>query len=63
MNDNEPGGIGSPDPERLEALRALPGEILQKMTKEEIKAFLHLDTWPDSLKEKLRSYEIDPGEE
>jgi hypothetical protein len=32
------------------------------MTKEEIQAFLHLDTWPDSLREKLSAYEVDPDE-
>lgn len=53
---------GDPDPKRLQALRSLPKEVLETMTKEEIQAFLHLDTWPDSLREKLSAYEVDPDE-
>lgn len=45
-----------PLPERMEALRELPGEILRRLTKSEIKAFLFEETWPDSLQDKLRDY-------
>jgi len=45
-----------PLPERMEALRELPGEILRRLTKSEIKAFLFQDVWPDSLQEKLKGY-------
>ena len=42
--------------ERLEALRNLPKEVLDLMTKEEVKAFLYKDEWPESLREKLKDY-------
>jgi hypothetical protein len=45
-----------PDPMRLEALKSLPKEVMQSLTKEEINAFLHSDEWPDSLKEKLKDF-------
>jgi hypothetical protein len=45
-----------PIPERMEALRELPGEILRHLTKSEIKAFLFEEVWPDSLQEKLKDY-------
>ncbi len=45
-----------PEPARLEALRNLPREVMQSLTKEEIRAFLHSSEWPDSLKEKLKGY-------
>ncbi len=44
------------DPERLEVLRQFPKDIIDKLTKEEIRAFLYEDIWPDSLKEKLKDY-------
>ncbi len=44
------------DEERLEVLRRLPKSIIEKLTKEEIRAFLSKDLWPDSLKEKLKDY-------
>ncbi len=44
------------DPERLEVLRAFPKSVIEKLTKEEIRAFLYKDVWPDSLKEKLKEY-------
>ena len=49
-----------PEPSRLEALRNLPREVMQSLTKEEIRAFLHSSEWPDSLKEKLKGYIADP---
>jgi hypothetical protein len=48
-----------PDPARLEALRNLPKEVMQSLSKEEINAFLFGNEWPDSLKEKLRNYMMD----
>ncbi|MBW2066008.1 MAG: hypothetical protein JRJ03_13905 [Deltaproteobacteria bacterium] len=48
-----------PYPERLEALRSLPRHIVQSLSREEIRAFLHEDLWPDSLKEKLKSYMVE----
>ena len=44
------------DSKRLEALRSLPKEVLDTLTREEVKAFLYLDEWPDSLREKLKDY-------
>lgn len=48
-----------PDPERLKALRTLPEDILKSLTQEEVKAFLHEEIWPDSLREKLGDYITD----
>jgi hypothetical protein len=45
-----------PAPERLEALRNLPKEIMKTLSQEEINAFLHEEVWPDSLLEKLKDY-------
>lgn len=45
-----------PLPERMEVLRELPGEVLRRLTKGEIKAFLFEEVWPDSLQEKLKEY-------
>lgn len=55
MND-----IKTPDkeplPGRMEVLRDLPAEIMKDLTKEEIRAFLFQEVWPDSLQEKLKDY-------
>lgn len=61
MSQNEPTG-GKPDPARLEAMRSLPKEILDTLTKEEIQTFLQEDTWPDSLREKLKDYLVEEGD-
>ncbi len=45
-----------PAPERLEAMRNLPRDVMDTLTKEEVAAFLHDDVWPDSLKEKLKAF-------
>ena len=58
MNQEESKGR-KPIPERLEALKNLPESILKTLTKEELKAFLHDDLWPDSLREKLKNYTAD----
>jgi len=47
------------DTQRLEAFRKLPEDIVQLLTKEEVKAFLHDDEWPESLREKLKGYLVD----
>jgi hypothetical protein len=52
-----------PDPERMEALRSLPIEVKQSLTKEEADAFLYDRVWPDSLLEKLKDYVVDEGKE
>lgn len=44
---------------RMEALRALSGDVLRRLSKEEINAFLFDEVWPDSLKEKLRGYMVE----
>ena len=48
-----------PDPAKMQALRNLPLEIKQSLTKEEADAFLYEETWPDSLLEKLKDYIVD----
>ena len=48
-----------PDSKRLEAFRELPVDILEKLTKEEVRAFIYDDEWPDSLREKLKDYLVD----
>ena len=45
-----------PTPEKLEAIRNLPNEILSSLSQEEIHSFLHDEIWPDSLREKLKDY-------
>ncbi len=62
MNQEESKGQ-KPIPERLEALKTLPESILKTLTKEEVKAFLHDDLWPVSLREKLKNYTADEEEE
>jgi hypothetical protein len=47
------------DPVRMQALRSLPLEVKQTLTKEEVNAFLYEDVWPDSLKGKLKDYLVD----
>ena len=48
-----------PAPERLEALRNLPKDILETLSQDEVIAFLHEEMWPDSLREKLKDYITD----
>ena len=47
------------DSDRLEVLKRMPKEIMEKLTREEIKIFLYQDEWPDSLREKLKDYLVD----
>lgn len=51
-----------PDPAKMQALRSLPLEVKQSLTKEEADAFLYDEVWPDSLLEKLKDYLADDGE-
>ena len=48
-----------PRPGRMEALRDLHGDIMRRLTKEEIKAFLFDEEWPVSLREKLKDYLVE----
>ena len=57
MGDKDSGQ--RPDPERLEALRNLPKEVLSALSQEEVHAFLHDQVWPDSLRDKLKDYIIE----
>jgi len=45
----------------MQALRDLPLEVKQSLTKEEADAFLYDEVWPDSLLEKLKDYLVDKG--
>ena len=47
---------GRPDPARLELVKNLPKEVLQSLTKEEVKVLLSDDEWPESLHEKLKGF-------
>jgi len=51
-----------PDPGKMEALRSLPLEIKQSLTKKEVDAFLYDETWPDSLLEKLKDFLVDDSD-
>jgi hypothetical protein len=48
-----------PDPGKLAALKGLPIEVVDSFTKEELRAFLYEDLWPDSLREKLKDYIVE----
>jgi len=54
--DAEKQHNNEPIPERMEALREMPGELLRNLTKTEIRAFLFDEVWPDSLQDKLKEY-------
>lgn len=58
MSENEPTS-GKPDPARLEVMRSLPRNVLDTLTKEEVRTFLQQETWPDSLREKLKDYLVE----
>ena len=64
MNEENKSGHHTPakkkaDPARVQALRMLPLEIKETITKEEANAFLFEDVWPDSLREKLKDYIVE----
>ena len=44
------------DQERQEALDALPPSIRNSLTEEEVDLFLHAETWPESMFEKLSEF-------
>jgi len=50
--------IKQPKPGRVEAFRELPESILKNLTKDEVKAFMFEDEWPESLAEKLKDYMV-----
>lgn len=58
MNEEQKGTL-QPMQGRMEALRALPGEVLRTLSKEEINAFLFDEVWPDTLREKLKNYIVE----
>ena len=47
-----------PDPSRLEMVKNLPKEVLQSLTKEDLKILLSEEEWPESLNEKLKDYVV-----
>ena len=55
MEKNKPDS-GKPELGRLELVRRLPKEVMETLTPEEVKAMLHDDEWPDSLREKLKDF-------
>lgn len=48
-----------PDPMRVAIVKMLPREIKEKLTIEEMNAFLYDEVLPDSLMEKLKDYLAD----
>ncbi len=48
-----------PLPGRMEALRSLPADVLRRLNKQEVKAFLFKEEWPDSMQEKLKEYMVE----
>jgi hypothetical protein len=54
---------GRPDPARLELVKNLPKEVLQSLTKEEVKVLLSDDEWPESLHEKLKGFVVKESDE
>lgn len=60
MSENQSAG-SKPDPGKLEALRNLPKEVVDSLTKDEVQAFLHDELWPESLKRKLEAYIVQEG--
>jgi len=47
-----------PDPARVELVKNLPKEVLQSLTKEEVKILISDEEWPDSLHEKLKEFVV-----
>ena len=45
-----------PIPGRMEVLRELSADIMRRLSKDEVRAFLFEEVWPDSLREKLEEY-------
>lgn len=61
--DQKPLPKRKPDPVKMQALRNLPLEVKQSLTREEADAFLYEEIWPDSLLEKLKGHLVDEGRE
>lgn len=61
MSQDESEKRKKPDPGKMQALRSLPLEVKQSLTREEADAFLYNEVWPDSLLEKLKDYLVDEG--
>jgi hypothetical protein len=55
-NNKENASCRKPEPERVQALKTLPPELMSTLTREEVHAFLFEDVWPDSLQTKLKDY-------
>jgi hypothetical protein len=51
-----------PDPARLELVKNLPKEVLQSLTKEEVRILLSSDEWPASLQETLKAFLVTSNE-
>ena len=60
--ENKESQKARPDPTRLELVKNLPKEVLQSLTKEEVKILLSGDEWPDSLQEKLKNFLVTSNE-
>ena len=58
MMNREESKEQKPIPERLEALKNLPESTVKTLTKEEVKAFMFEEEWPESLAEKLKDYMV-----
>lgn len=56
MTEETSSKIKDVDTGKLTALRSLPDNIVETLTKQEIKSFLYEDVWPISLREKLNDY-------
>ncbi len=54
--NNQNNQKGEPSPERIKVLQQFPKEIVEQLTKEEVKAILFDDVWPDSLHDKLKDF-------
>ena len=48
------------DPERAEALKALPLNVRTTLTDEEVELFLYAEEWPEELFEKLKDFIVAP---
>jgi len=60
--ENKESPEGRPDPARLELVKNLPKEVLQSLTREEVRILLSSDEWPASLQEKLKAFLVTSDE-
>ena len=56
LMDEKKSAKNEPIPGRMEVLRELPADIMRRLSKDEVRAFLFEEVWPDSLREKLEEY-------